>query len=190
MQQLLENIIFELLNSERLKDKYIGMQLAHEFTKKSINEDKRKEKIKEIKKKLYAILLDSIEDNIATTIKNNNAIIKSLTMKIKRNSGWSIGKNGTFYKRQNNITYSLLRNKEGYFVHPRMVYEITKIEEDFYKTYQSELQVIHSALLENDNILNNIDCFIKKDRRPNLIHYIIEFLNNEEKVLEVKKLYK
>lgn len=190
MQQLLENIIFELLNSEKFKDKRIGYELIREFKKKKINEEKRDLKVETIKKKLYNLLLDSLEDETKQTIRNNNTIIESLVTKIKKASGWNIGKNGTFYKRRNKITCTLERNEEGYFVHPRMVYDIMKIEEEFFTTYQAELQVIHSALLENDNIFNNIDCFIKKDRRPNLVHYIIEFLNNEEQVKQVKKLYK
>ena len=81
MQDLLEKIIYELLNCNKLGYKYVGMQLASEFTKKRVNFDKRDRKVDDIKDRLFKILLENIDRQAAITLQNNITLIKCLAQK-------------------------------------------------------------------------------------------------------------
>jgi len=190
MQQLLEEIIFELLNCDKLKYKYIGMQLAHEFTKRSINHDKRDLKIDSIKERLYKILLENVDNNTAAKIQNNNVLIKALSSRISKSSTWHMDSKGNFVSKDNKYTYTVFKNEEGYYAHPRKNYELGKVEADFVTKFQPELRIIHSALTENENLLNNIVCFSNGLVSDKLLSLIVEFMNHKEEIKEVRKIYK
>lgn len=189
MQDLLERIIYELLNCNKLGYKYVGMQLASEFTKKRVNFDKRDQKVDDIKDRLFKILLENIDRQAAITLQNNITLIKCLAEKIKKNSGWRMNQNGTFSYKDKKYSYTVSRNKDGYFVHPRKNGELGKVEADFYNRYASELYIIHSSLSENEKIYENIVCFNNGAVSDSLLTYIIEYINNKEQIKDVRRIY-
>ena len=189
MQELLEKIIYDLLNCSKLSYKYLGMQLANEFTKKRVNFDKRDKKVDDIKDRLFRILLENIDNGASITIQNNIVLINTLVKRIQKSSGWRMDKDGTFHYRDSKYAYTITRNSGGYYVHPRKNGELGRVEADFFNRFSPELKIIHTALAENESLFENIVCFNNGKVSDLLLVHIIDFINNKEQIKEVKRIY-
>ncbi len=190
MQQLLEDIIYELINSNKIKYKLLGMKIYIEFNKKTINDKKRKQIIESLKKQFLLIITENIDEKVATQIKNNNTIIRLVKKQIQSESNWIMDKNGNFSKKEDNFFLTITRKKDGYHLHPRKNLELGIREVEFYNEHQEQLQAIHKAIQQNESFLENTECFITNNDYKRLIQLLVQFIHNKEEIKEVKKLYK
>ena len=175
MQTTIENIVFELLNSNHFKDKLLGSELAKVFTK----ERKDPKKIEIIRNKLYSYYLSMLHPLVINDVKTYDSIIKGLSELISKSSGYQIDNHGNFHRGSKTINHT----NEGYIIEDEESLR-------FFEKFESELKVIHNSLTKRNTILNNPANYDTNSNQK-LIELLKEFFSVEQiELINTKKLYK
>ena len=175
MKETIEEIVFILLNSDKIKYKLLGIQLASTFDKKNKNEFK----VERIKEKLYNKYLEMIDPDSARTLINLDVTIQGLTNYIYDSSFWDMDYYGNFFFHGERLQRTL----QGYLPGSETSYQ-------FHRRYNQELSVI-TDLLNKKEALLSIPSPLKEGENEKLANLLREvFLSESKDLMEVKRLYR
>lgn len=171
MQTLIEELIFKLINNNKLSYKVVGMELANEFTKEVKDPKKRLKKLDNIENKLFKIFLSNISEDDALTIVVYQNKIFAIADDIYYKSGFTMNRDYSFTKGD----VEIIRTENGYEVKPDTV-KTQMIGEDFINRYEKELKRINEVIDFIYSIING-GYKLKENADKGLIDLILQFLN-------------
>ena len=175
METKIAEIIFELLNSSRIKDKLLGMQLASIFDKKKKTEDQ----IIRIQEKLLNKYLEMINPDLARDMMNNLIELRGIANFIYKSTFWYLGDDDNFHFNGE----TLERTDEGYIID-------TPMKQRFFENFTNELNLINKIIIERNN-LRALPPEIKEGENEKLVYLIREVVfSKPEELKELKRIYR
>ena len=175
MKEKIEEIVFLLLNSNKLRDKVLGMQLAKTFSK----ENKTEVRVERIKRKLYEKYLTMIDPDVARNLNNIDVLLDGVLRFIYEESFWWMDDYGNFHFNGQ----TLERTAEGYITN-------TATKRFYYGKYEQQFKAADELLKEKENILA-VPPALKEGENEKLADLLREVITTDTiELQDTKRLYK